>query len=84
MKIKRINLALSAFKERCELGKMAQLYYDCDTNELWCSDDFHYAEWIDITALIQTKPEWMASLYLYGMSRRLIEEVVKFIVKKGE
>lgn len=85
MKIKRINLALTAFKQMCEFGNDAKLLYDIGTNELWCSTENRDADtMVDVTELISSNPEWMASIYLYGMSRRLIEEVVKFINKKGE
>lgn len=80
MKIKRINLALTAFKQMCEMGREVKLFYDAGTNELWCNvENIDTDALVDVTELISSKPAWMASLYLYGMSRRLIEDVVKFI-----
>lgn len=83
MKINRVNLALTKLKKQCELGNLAKLFYDVGTNELWCSvENMETDALVDVTELIPTNPEWMASLYVYGMTRRLIEEVVKFINKK--
>lgn len=83
MKIKRINLALGAFKKQCELGQISALYYNVAENTLWCDaepkfnpDGCRNIMEFDLDA------EYFCSVFLYGMTRSLIEKIVECIRKE--